>query len=386
MKILQVCPYDYSRPGGVKTHIENLSENLRKIGHHVEIIAPNINAENVTEKYVNFFGKNESLNIGGTKIDLNIALKEERRSLKSFLAKSDFDIIHYHTIWNPLVPFQVRYYSKAKNIATFHDTPADSFVGQKIVGKFLMPSISSIISTFLDGVISVSKSQSQYINKLTRKKPVIIPNGINPASVSKGVAIQKYKDGNFNLLFLGRFEERKGLMYALEAYKILKEKYTDMRLIIAGDGDGKDEAVSYVKSNKLADIGFLGFVDEPTKLDLLKTADVYLAPAIYGESFGIVLLEAMACGLPMVGFGNEGYMNIINGKWTDFFPKPKDIESFVRQIEILYNQPETKDEMIAWGLREVNQYSWDSVTDRIMEVYEKALISPKNLGVNLTKK
>lgn len=373
MKILQVCPYDYSRPGGVKTHIENLSENLRLIGHEVKVIAPNINSCDVVESHINFFGKNESLNIGGTKIDMNIALKDERKLMKEFLDKECFDIIHYHTIWNPFVPFQVRYYSSAKNVATFHDTPASGFIGQKIVGKFLMPAVSSIISKYLDGIISVSESQSRYINKYTSKKPIIIPNGINPAAVSQGTPIEKYKDGKFNLLFLGRFEERKGLMFALKAFKVLKEKYEDFRLIIAGDGDGRTEAEEFIRSNNLQDLVFLGFVDEDTKLDLLKTADVYLAPAIYGESFGIVLLEAMACGLPMVGFGNEGYLNVIQGEWTDFFPPPKNQSSFMKQIEVLYNEPERRKEMVAWGLKEVHKYSWDTITKRIESIYTQAL-------------
>lgn len=374
MKILQVCPYDYSRPGGVKTHIEHLSENLRKKGHEVEIIAPNINTEKITEKNVSFFGSNESVNFwGGTKIDMNIVMKEERKFLKTFLTGKSFDIIHYHTIWNPLMPLQVRYYSKTKNVATFHDTPADSFIGQKIVGKFVMPAMSSLISRFLDGIISVSASQAKYINKLTRKKPVIIPNGINPEYVSHGKPIDRYKDGMFNLLFLGRFEERKGLIYALRAFKQLKKKYEDMRLLIAGDGEGRYEADDYIKSNNLKDIEFLGFVSEETKFDLLQTADIYLAPAIFGESFGIVLLEAMACGLPMVGFGNEGYMNIINGEWEAFFPKPKDTDALINQIEVLYHNKEKRDAMKSWGLNEVNQYSWNNVTENILEIYQKAL-------------
>ena len=373
MKILQVCPYDYSRPGGVKTHIENLSENLRLLGHEVKVIAPNINTDKVVESHVNFFGKNESLNIGGTKIDMNIALQDERKLMKTFLDQEKFDIVHYHTIWNPFVPFQVRYYSSSKNIATFHDTPASSFLGQKVVGKFLMPAASSIISRYLDGIISVSESQSQYINKYTSKKPIIIPNGINPAAVSQGVPIKKYKDGKFNLLFLGRFEDRKGLIYALKAFKVLKENHDDLRLIIAGDGDGRSEAENYIVSNNLNNIEFLGFVDEATKLNLLKTADIYLAPAIYGESFGIVLLEAMACGLPMVGFGNEGYMNVIQGEWTKFFPKPKNLKAFIQQIEVLYNEPKKREEMIAWGLEEVHKYSWDTVTKRIEHIYTQAL-------------
>lgn len=374
MKILQVCPYDYSRPGGVKTHIENLSETLRKRDHEVDIIAPNINVDKITEKNIYFFGSNKSYIFwGGTKIDLNIVLKKERKILKNFLRNNNYDIVHYHTIWNPMMPWQVRYYSKSKNVATFHDTPADTFLAQKIIGKVVMPTVSSLISIFLDGIISVSKFQAQYINKFSSRKPVIIPNGINPKKVSKGKPIKKYKNGMFNLLFLGRFEERKGLIYALKAFKILKTKYENLRLLVAGDGESRLEAEEYIKVNNLKDIEFFGFLDENTKLNLFQTADIYLAPAIYGESFGIVLLEAMACGLSMAGFGNEGYKNVINNEWLDFFPKPKDTDTFARQIEILINDADKREAMKAWGLNEVQKYSWDSITEQILDVYNVAL-------------
>ncbi|CAN0308666.1 unnamed protein product, partial [Chrysoparadoxa australica] len=156
MKIAQVCPYDFSRPGGVKNHITSLSKELRLLGHEVKIITPH-SSSGSNDPEVSSFGKNRSINISGTKIDVNIALGNERKSLKRFLKEEDFDIIHYHTFWNPVLPFQVWFNSKAKNVATFHDTPKS-----KWVGKTIMPVAASLVISMMDKVISVSKTQANF--------------------------------------------------------------------------------------------------------------------------------------------------------------------------------------------------------------------------------
>ena len=375
MQIAQVCPYDYSRPGGVKSHIDNLVQRLQHKGHEVKVIAPDINSEKISSDNANLFGKSRSLNFwGGTQIDINIALGEEIYKLQKFLSEHQFDIIHYHTIWNPLLAMQVRYYSKSKNVATFHDTPADSFMGKKVAGGVLMPIAAGILSKYLDGIISVSQSQSKYIRKFIKKDISIIPNGINlDVFDPQHAPLKEFDDGKFNLLFLGRLEPRKGIMYALEVYKRLRHKYSDIRLIISGDGDERTSAQNFVKDNHLDDVVFLGFIDEKIKANLFNTADVYVAPAIYGESFGIVLLEAMASGTAVAGFGNEGYLNVIKEPWRAYFPKPKDTDSLYAAIEKLYLNHEARESMVKWGLNEVQNYSWNVITDHIEEVYNRVI-------------
>lgn len=375
MRIVQVCPYDYSRPGGVKSHIDNLAMRLRARGHEVTIVAPNINKDKIQSENTRLFGRNRSLHFwGGTQIDVNIALGDEKRELKEFLRTNPIDIVHYHTIWNPFLALQVRYYSRAKNVATFHDTPADSFMGKSVAGGVLMPFAAALLSKYLDGIISVSKSQSSYINPFIKDRIKIIPNGINLDAFSSDYPkLPQFDDGKFNILFLGRLEPRKGISYALEAYAVLKKKYTDVRLIIAGDGEERSTAERYVSAHNLDDVEFMGFIDEDIKPNLFTSADVYLAPAIYGESFGIVLLEAMASGTPIAGFGNEGYLNVVNGPWRDYFPAPKDTEALVGAIERIYQDSTTKESMVKWGLEEVKKYSWDTVTDQIESVYSDVL-------------
>lgn len=336
------------------------------IGHDVKIIAPNINAKLVEEKNVHFFGRNRSVNIGGTKIDVNIALGEEKKTLQSFLKNEDFDIIHYHTIWNPLLPFQVLKHSKTKQVATFHDTPKSDFVGD-----WIMPTVARGIFTFLDQIISVSESQSRYISRFSKRKIHIIPNGIDLKEI-KEIAPKKNSrtDDYFQLFFMGRLEPRKGVMHALQAFRQLKNRYPKMKLVIAGDGDGRPEVEKYITDNSLEDVEMLGFVDESTKYKLLMESEIYIAPALYGESFGIVLLESMAVGTPIAGYANSGYKNVITEQMMEGFAEPGDTDQLVSSIEKLISKTK-RDSLSKHGLEEVKKYDWTEVSKEVNEVYLK---------------
>lgn len=365
MKIAQVCPYDFSRPGGVKSHILSLSKYLAKVGHEVKIIAPNINSELVDESNVYFFGKNRSLNIGGTKIDLNIAVGEEKTALKEFLKTEKFDIIHYHTIWNPLLPFQVRRYARTKHVATFHDTPKNLFIG-----RWIMPLVARWVFSFLDEIISVSKTQSGFIKRFSKRKIEIIPNGIDLEDIQNQPKVRK-DPSTFQLLFLGRLEPRKGVMHALQAFRRLKMTYLNLKLVIAGDGDDRKLVEEYISEYDLRDVELKGFVDEGTKYALLQESDIYLAPALYGESFGIVLLEAMSIGTPMAGYANEGYKNVLTSEMLEHFSQPENLEGLVKNIEGLLLS-EKREKLSAEGLKEVKKYDWKTIANQIEQLYQNS--------------
>lgn len=363
MKIAQVCPYDFSRPGGVKSHILSLSSHLSKLGHEVKIIVPNIHKELINEPNIYFFGKNRSVNIGGTKIDVNVALGSEWKALKTFLHSEKFDIIHFHTFWNPFLPFQIRFLSpkNTKHIATFHDTPKSRWVGENV-----MPLAARIIFPFLDQIISVSESQSKFINRFSSRPISIIPNGIDLEQYYQNGAVIRQ---DHTLLFLGRLEPRKGVFYALEVFKRLKEIHPQLKLIIAGDGDEKSQVRAYIDQHHLKNVWLLGFVTEEEKIRLLGQCTVYMATAIYGESFGIVLLEAMATGTPCAGFANEGYKNILTQEMLHYFPSPKDIKSLTNATEELLANKTLRTQVTTLGLEEVKKYNWSLVAKQIRELY-----------------
>ncbi len=366
MKIAQVCPYDFSRPGGVKNHIESLSKHLKLRGHEVKIITP---LPDTGQSNVYHFGGNRSLNLGGTKIDLNIAIGAERKALKEFLKKEQFDIIHFHTFWNPALPFQIRRLSNAKHVTTFHDTPKNQFVGKNI-----MPIAAKGVFALMDAIISVSETQASYINRFSKREIFIIPNGIDLQEYNKPLdPIAKYSDGKFNLLFLGRLEERKGLIYALKSFRSIKEQNEHIRLIIAGDGDERTIAEEFIKLNNLRDVEMLGFVSEQDKLKLLKICDLYVAPALFGESFGIVLLEAMAMGTPIAGFANQGYLNVLSDEQQKFFAHPGDSEGLTQCIIKLMTSKELLNSLSEHGHEIVKHYDWKIHTKTIEKIYSQLI-------------
>jgi phosphatidylinositol alpha-mannosyltransferase len=368
MKIAQVCPYDFTRHGGVKTHILQLAEALRGLGHEVKIIAPKT-TDLTEDEDVHFFGKNYSVGFGGTKIDINGCFGVERKRLKAFLKNEQFDIIHYHTIWNPILPFQVLSYSTSKNIGTFHDTPGKGFLPQ-LIGSTLMPVMARIVFRHLQGILSVSSSQARYISRLSKRSITIIPNGINILKKTYP-KIAAFNDGKINLLFLGRLEPRKGLMEALLAFKSLSAEYDNLRLLIAGEGDLMASSKQFVNDHDLGEVHFLGAVDETRKWELFASSNIYLAPALYGESFGIVLLEAMTAGVPMAGYANEGYLNVINDEQKRYFTLPGDTKGLTENMRTLITSPEIRDQLVVTGHQVAAPYDWRQLALQIEKVYRE---------------
>ena len=143
-----------------------------------------------------------------------------------------------------------------------------------------------------------------------------------------------------------------------------------MKLLIAGDGDGRPEVEKYIEDHTLVDVELLGFVSEREKYKLLKESDIYLAPALYGESFGIVLLEAMAVGTPIAGYANSGYKNVITEEMQIGFAEPGNLAQFTNCIEHLIPSTKRK-ELSTHGLKEVRKYDWEEVSKEVNEVYLK---------------
>lgn len=351
----------------MKTHILQLSDALRKLGHEVHIIAPT-GAETVHLTNFHPFGRNFSIPFLGTKIDINAALGSEKKRLKNFLKDEAFDLIHFHTIWNPILPFQILSLSKTKRVSTFHDTPKNNWVG-RFLGRYVMPLMAKVIFTRLDGIISVSESQAKFIKRYSTRKIAIIPNGISvPDNVPAGSERVEHQ-----LLFLGRLEPRKGILSALNAYKLIYEMHPTVSLKIAGEGDLLQEAKDFVTAHSLKNVEFLGKVNDDQKWQLYISSQVYLATAEYGESFGIVLVEAMSMGALLSGFANDGYKMVLSNKQLEYFTAPKDIEGLVRRILKLLNlKPESIGDLRAEGAKISKKYDWEILVESVLEVYQES--------------
>lgn len=173
------------------------------------------------------------------------------------------------------------------------------------------------------------------------------------------------------IFFLGRLEPRKGVMHMLEAYKLLQERMKNIQLVIAGDGPDRNKAEEFVLKQNLSRVSFLGYVDDQIKTRLFQESDIYVSPALYGESFGIVLLEAMLYGTPIAGYGNPGYLNVVGDYCPENFPPPGDSVQLAERIYTILYDDIYRNELTGRAAEIVKKYDWDQLTGRILDIYSK---------------
>jgi phosphatidyl-myo-inositol alpha-mannosyltransferase len=382
VKIGLVSVHSFAQPGGVKAHILGLYNEFKKRGINVKIIVPRRESSEKYGKDVIFLGKSFPLNIGGSQGDFDVNFNP--MAIESLLKKEKFDVLHFHNFIFPS-SFQILLQSDydCLNILTFHANLDGTSLFKKIPA--LLYVLRKTADWKIDGVIGVAPLILEVFEKYRGPKTVI-PNGIDLKQFnSKVKPIKKYKDGKINILFLGRIEERKGLIYALKAYNILQKKFgaawseKNLRLIVVGDGPLKPECQKYVADNKLKNVVFEGGSKEGITPSYYRSADIYCAPAIYGESFGIVLIEAMACAIPVVAFSNRGYEGVLGqGKGKRFLAKPKDHRTLAKHMEALVKSKKLRDEMGKWGEKEAEKYSWVRIADQVLEFYRSCLKKKKD--------
>ena len=368
MKIGLISFHSFLQPGGVKRHVLGLYKEFKKRGIKVKIIVPRRSPEEKYGKDIIIMGTSLSLPAAGTQGDFCIYFNPF--ALNSFLKKEKFDVLHFHNVGFPST-IQVLERSNVLNILTFHANLEKS----NIIKNFpqIRDFANRIAKWKVDGVIGVNPLNLRFFKKFNGPKTVI-PNGIDLEEFNPKVSrLKRFSDGKINILFLGRIEERKGLIYLLKAFKILSKNHLNLRLIVVGEGPLKDDCQKWVERNKLENVVFEKAKKEKEVPSYYRTCDIYCSPAIYGESFGIVLIEAMASGIPVVAFANTGYRTVLEkGKGKRFLVKPRDYKTLAKKLEILIKNPGLRQEMGDWGLKEAQKYSWSKIADRVLAFYELA--------------
>jgi phosphatidyl-myo-inositol alpha-mannosyltransferase len=362
MKIGLVSPYVYPLPGGVTQHVRYLYENLRLRGHDVRIITSSHGLQRSSEGDVIRIGKGISVPTNGSVGTLTVSPRFISQ-VRDVLEREEFDVLHFH---EPFVPFLspiVLRLSTSVNVATFHAygrwSPAYEF-GRAFMGGYAQR---------LHGRIAVSAAARHFIDRYFPGDYKVIPNGVDIGRFERAVPIARWQDGTKNILFVGRFEPRKGLLPLLKAYRILRKTGCNCRLLVVGGGPQAKEARRYLATRKLGGVEFLGRVSDEERDSLFKTADVYCSPATGRESFGIVLLEAMAAGTAIVASDIHGYKGVVRrGREGLLVPpgKPKAIAAAIGQ---LLADDELRAEMGANGRRRAEEFSWERVTAKVDDYY-----------------
>ena len=379
MKIALVSPYDITWPGGVTGHISQLSHQFTRMGHEVKVLAPHSPSRRVPEEdsFVSL-GRSVPIPTGGSIARLSLSVWR-RQKIRDILKQERFDVVHLHEPLMPVLPLFVLKASRALNVGTFH-----AFYGRFRNYGWSHPILKHWFKR-LDGLIAVSPAARQYASRFFPGEYSIIPNGIDVDYFSADVEpIPEFEDGKLNILFVGRMEKRKGLRYLLEAYSRLKWDLPDVRLVVVGPGNLDKDCHRVLGERNLQDVVFLGGVPYRDLPRYYKSAHICCAPATGRESFGIVLLEAMAAGKPVLASRIEGYSGLVGHGEQGLMVPPKDSAALADALALLIRNPGLRSQMGARGRQMVEQYRWEKVAAQVMDYYKGLMENTNGLSTQRT--
>lgn len=370
MQIALVSPYDYDVPGGVNKHISHLATEFIRLGHEARILVPSSNRAPADMHVINASSAIITVPFAGSIARVSLDPRVYRRT-KRILQEGGYDVLHLHEPLMPLLPLAVlRHHDLVPHaicVGTFHACRQVSrayYYGAPIFRRFFKQ---------LDGHITVSEAARQYHLRYFPAEYSVIPNGVDMEQFSRPDLhpIPEFADGRPNILFVGRLEKRKGLPYLIEAFVHVKREMPAARLIVAGAYDDLEKIPFLLQVHHLGlrDVHFVGRVTEEELARYYHTADVFCAPNTGMESFGLVLLEAMASGAPVVASDIEGYHEVIDDGVQGVLVRPEDPEALASALVSLLRDPARRRSMSAAGREKAERYSWRIVAARVLEYY-----------------
>jgi phosphatidylinositol alpha-mannosyltransferase len=362
MKIGLVCPYIYPENGGVAQHVRHLYENLRLRGHDVRIITASHGPQRASEGDILRIGVGFSVPLNGSMGTLTFSPRYLGQ-VRDLLERERFDVLHLHEPFVPFLSLFLLRESRSVNVATFHAYAG--FSPSYELGCRVMKAHAAR----LHGRIAVSAAARHFIDRFFPGDYKVIPNGVDIPRFAGAVPLARWQDGTPNVLFVGRHERRKGLLDLLKAHRILRKTGYEERLLVVGSGPQEREARRYVATRGLKAVEFLGRVSDAEKAQLFRTADVFASPATGGESFGIVLLEAMAAGAPIVASDIHGYKGVVRRGREGLLVPPHEPKELAQAIARLLDEPQLRAEMSDAGRARAEAFSWPRVTAKVEDYY-----------------
>ena len=361
MRIGMVCPYSFDVPGGVQSHVLQLAEVMRARRHEVSVLAPS--SPHVTlPDYVVSGGKAVPIPYNGSVARLRFGPATHRK-VKRWLADGEFDVLHIHEPNAPSLSMLALMIAEGPIVATFHTSTTKSLTLSVFQG-ILRPWHEKII-----GRIAVSDLARRWQMEALGSDAVEIPNGVDVASFASAPVLEGYPRQGKTVLFLGRFNEpRKGMAVLLRALPAVVERFPELQVLIVGRGD---EAALRVDAGPLVNhLRFLGQVDDAEKASALRSADLYCAPHTGGESFGIVLVEAMAAGTPVVASDLDAFRRVLLDGAAGRLVPIDDADALAESIITLLSDDEQRANFVKTASAAVRRYDWSVVAQQIMLVYE----------------
>ena len=373
MRIGIVCPYAWDVPGGVQVHVRDLAETLIERGHEVSVLTP-VEDPATLPSYAVDGGRPRAIPYNGSVARLTLGVKATAR-VRRWIRDGDFDVLHVHEPLAPSLGGLACWAARGPIVATVHSSIERSRV--LATGYYLAQTVLEKVSA----IIAVSEHARRTLVDHVGADAVLIPNGVRVERFSAAPPLRDW--GAPTVLFLGRLDEkRKGLAVLLEAYPLLRQRIPDLLLVLVGPGD-PDEVLADVDPALRAGVVCLGRVDDEAKASALVSADVYVAPHIGGESFGIVLLEAMAAGTPVVASDLDAFERVLDGGRCGVTFPVGDHVALADAVGSLLDDPAKRRELAERGRQRAAVYDWSAVSEDVLHVYESVVSGQQRVEEDL---
>ncbi|MBC2643979.1 MULTISPECIES: glycosyltransferase family 4 protein [unclassified Rhodococcus (in: high G+C Gram-positive bacteria)] len=365
MKIGMVCPYSFDVPGGVQAHVVDLAEVLIERGHKVSVLAPASDDVDLPG-FVVSAGRALAIPYNGSVARLSFGPAASAR-VRRWIADNDFDVLHIHEPNAPSLSMLAMRVAEGPIVATFHTSTTKSLVLSTFQGV-LQPYLEKI-----SGRIAVSELARRWQVESLGSDAVEIPNGVDVPAFADAEPLPGYPRPGKTILFLGRYDEpRKGMAVLLRALPALVEKYPDLEVLVVGRGD--EDKLRREAGPVFGHLRLLGQVDDAEKASALRSADVYCAPNLGGESFGIVLVEAMAAGAAVVASELDAFRRVLRDGQAGVLVPVGDAAALAAGIDSVLGDPERSAGLTDVGRTVVADYDWPVVAEQILRVYETVTV------------
>ena len=368
MRIGLVCPYSLDVPGGVQNHVRDLAAVLVERGHEVGVLAPGEETQGLPT-YVEVVGKAVPVRYNGSVARLAFGPRVAARA-RQWLRAGSFDVVHVHEPATPSVSLVTLWAAEVPVVATFHHATARSRAMSSAAG-LLRPSLEKISAR-----IAVSEAARSTLVQHMGGEPLVIPNGINAAAFAGVEARPDWQRPGPVLAFLGRVDEpRKGLPVLLAALPDIAARHPTVRLLVAGRGERASDLVPEPLRGR---VELLGQVSDTDRARLFASADAYVAPQTGGESFGIVLVEAMAAGAPVVASDLAAFRAVLDdGAGGEVFATG-DAAACADAVARLLSDDVRRERLRAAGPAHARRFDWSRVVPDIEAVYETVSAGRRN--------
>lgn len=372
MRIGMVCPYSFDVPGGVQAHVVELAQVFLERGHKVSVLAP---AAETTElpDFVVSAGRAVAIPYNGSVARLSFGPTAYTR-IRRWIESNEFDVLHIHEPNAPSLSMLALKIAEGPIVATFHTSTTKSLILATFQGV-LRPYHEKI-----SGRIAVSELARRWQVEALGSDAVEIPNGVDVQAFARAPRLPGYPRRGGTVLFLGRYDEpRKGMQVLLGALPALVARHPDVEVLVVGRGD--EDRLRREAGPLARHLRFLGQVSDAAKASAMRSADVYVAPNLGGESFGIILIEAMAAGTAVVASELDAFRRVLRDGTAGLLVPIGDSPALADALDTVLTDEARRADLVRTATQVVGTYDWPVVAEQILRVYETVVVGDLRVRV-----